>query len=384
MTKSRHFFLVVSMVSSLLATAGCDSGEDSTDESFIGSEGGNCYGNSSCDNGLICSGSDICVKPAESVDVQEDTGGCVTDCSPSECGDDGCGGSCGECPAGTVCDSGICKDCVPDCDGLECDDDGCGGTCAPGCGGSETCQNGQCSGSSCWHDCGDEVLIPAGTFWMGCNEAVDTDCYSDESPYHEVFLDAYYIDRTEVTVGAYGECVTAGDCIAPRTGSYCNWGQADKGSHPVNCVIWFQAEAYCTWAGKRLPTEAEWERAARGTDGRKYPWGNEKATCELAVMGGCEGDTQPVCSVSPAGDSPYGLCDMTGNVFEWTRDRYNTLYYSRSLGSNPNGPTSGLDRVFRGGSFGNDDGLRVSSRNHDDPSGDGDFDGLGFRCSRSE
>jgi formylglycine-generating enzyme required for sulfatase activity len=230
-------------------------------------------------------------------------------------------------------------------------------------------------------DCGDEVLIPAGTFWMGCNEAVDTQCYSDEKPYHEVYLDAYYIDRTEVTAAAYEVCVTAGGCTAPGSGSYSTYQKPGMEDHPINRVTWFQAEAYCAWAGKRLPTEAEWEKAARGTDGRKYPWGNATATCDLAVMSACPGDTQPVCSVSPAGDSPYGLCDMAGNVWEWVADWYSSSYYSSSPGSNPAGPASGSSRVVRGGRFGNDDvTLSVSIRYDDNPSAYYYF--LGFRCGR--
>ncbi len=231
---------------------------------------------------------------------------------------------------------------------------------------------------------GEMVLIPAGSFWMGCNFAVETQCDTDESPYHEVTLAGYYIDKTEVTVDAYGECVTAGSCTAPSTGGSCNWGVGGRGGHPVNCVNWTQAGAYCTWAGKRLPTEAEWEKAARGTDGRKYPWGNETATCEYAVMSGCPDDILDVCSKSPSGDSPYGLCDMSGNVWEWVFDWYKSDYYTNSPASNPTGPVSGSNRVARGGSFGSPDNgnLRASNRVYHSPSIVSD--GLGFRCARSQ
>ena len=220
---------------------------------------------------------------------------------------------------------------------------------------------------------------------MGCNEAVDDDCFFDEYPYHEVYLDSYYIDVTEVTAADYAACVSAGGCTAAGSGAYATYQVAGKESHPINYVDWYQAEAYCIWAGKRLPTEAEWEKAARGADGRKYPWGNESPTCDVAVTSGCPGDTQPVCSVSPAGDSPYGLCDMAGNVFEWVADWYSSDYYDTSPANNPTGPNSGSTRVIRGGSF---DyyavGLRVSDRGGGYGFPSGGFVALGFRCARSE
>ena len=231
------------------------------------------------------------------------------------------------------------------------------------------------------------VPVPAGPFQMGCNEAVDGDCDSDELPYHEVTLDAYEIDETEVTVAAYAACVQAGACAEPDTGyNGCNWGAADRAEHPVNCVDWGQAGAYCAWAGKRLPTEAEWEKAARGTDGRRYPWGNATASCDFAVMYdggvGCgTGTTWPVGS-KPAGASPCGALDMAGNVWEWVADRYDSGYYASSPETNPQGPSSGSDRVGRGGGFGYDAAaLRVSNRDYAPPGYAGG--GLGFRCARS-
>ncbi len=332
-------------------------------------------------------------------------------CAGKECGPDGCGVVCGACGNGfacvlgqclslSACGDGICSvgedysgcpadcTCVPACLGKECGDDGCGGSCG-GCGASEVCnQNlGLCEADSCWPDCGDEVLIPAGNFWMGCNVAVDPYCYTNGFPYHEVYLDGYYIDHTEVTVDAYSACVAAGGCTAPPFISpYCNWGVAGRGLHPVNCVTWQQVYEYCAWAGKRLPTEAEWEKAARGTDGRKYPWGNETATCEYAVTYengcGCGIDSMmPVCSKSPAGDSPYGLCDMAGNVLEWTADWYLSNYYSTSPASNPTGPISGSTRVYRGGWFCGGP-LQVTYRFDTNPL----YGGFGFggRCARTQ
>ena len=233
---------------------------------------------------------------------------------------------------------------------------------------------------------GGMVLIPSGSYWMGCNRAVDDECASDESPYHEVTLSGYYIDKTEVTQSEYKKCVDAGECDTPS----CDWDPTGTPNRPVACVDWTQAGEYCAWAGKRLPTEAEWEKAARGTDGRKYPWGNEDATCEYAVMddgtdNGCGTDsTWEVCSKSPAGDSPYGLCDMAGNVWEWVSDWYDFGYYTNSPASNPTGPVSGSGRVIRGGSFytHDDADLRASNRDDYDPSDV--LDDLGFRCARSQ
>jgi len=225
------------------------------------------------------------------------------------------------------------------------------------------------------------VLIPSGSFWMGCNSAVDGDCRLNEKPYHEVTLSGYYIEKTEVTQGEYKKCVDAGECGTPS----CNWDPTGTPNRPVACVSWQSATDYCTWAGKRLPTEAEWEKAARGTDGRKYPWGNQAATCEYAVMNdganGCgTGGTWDVCSKSPKGDSPYGLCDMSGNVWEWVSDWYGEGYYSNSPISNPTGPVSGdFGRVSRGGGFVYGGVLlRASTRFHYYPSDY--FTDLGFRC----
>jgi len=332
-----------------------------------------------CDGGYSCQ-SGQCVEDE-----------CVPNCSGRECGlDPVCGQSCGTCDGGYSCQSGQCveDECVPNCSGRECGlDPVCGQSCGT-CDGGYSCQSGDCVKNEVP---GEMILIPAGVFWMGCNSEIDNICYDDEKPYHEVQLSAYYIDKTEVTQGAYKKCVDAGVCSDPG----CNWNPSGTPNRPVVCVDWNDAIAYCTWAGKRLPTEAEWEKAARGTDGRKYPWGNQTATCEYAVINdgsdyGCGTDsTWDVCSKSPAGDSPYGLCDMAGNVWEWVSDWYGSDYYSNSPASNPTGPVSGSYRVLRGGSFVNYyyyyyfyDYLRASSRFDYNPSDVGDY--LGFRCSRSQ
>ena len=231
--------------------------------------------------------------------------------------------------------------------------------------------SGECTCDGGWEgsDCSQEVTVPAGmvevpagAFMMGCNTVVDNECGSGESPYHEITLDSFFIDIHEVTAGEYKACVDAGACSYNGATSTYHTYNNSLDTHPINYVNWAEATTYCTWKGKRLPTEAEWEKASRGTDGRKYPWGNETASCSYAVMSGCGGDTQPVGSI-PAGASPYGAMDMSGNVWEWVNDWYASDYYSTSPSANPPGPESGSSRVLRGGSINiSADYLRSSSR----------------------
>jgi formylglycine-generating enzyme required for sulfatase activity len=149
--------------------------------------------------------------------------------------------------------------------------------------------------------------------------------------------------------------------------------------HPATQVSWYGAQAYCQWAGARLPTEAEWEKAARGIDGRLYPWGNEAPNCDKAQYGDCGGMTVPVGS-RPAGASRYGVLDMGGNVWEWVADWYGPAYYSSSPAQNPQGPDSGERRVFRGGSWGYPPAfLRTADRARNRPTYAG-FN-VGFRCA---
>ena len=227
------------------------------------------------------------------------------------------------------------------------------------------------------------VKIPAGEFWMGSD-----DVESDEQPRRQVNLDAYWIDKVEVTVEGYGQCVREGKCSAPKStkedGAY-NWEASGRGKHPINGVDWAQAVAYCEWAGKRLPSEAQWEKAARGTDGRTYPWGEEEASCERAVMdeggNGCgTGGTMEVGS-KKGGASPYGVEDMAGNVWEWVQDWYDTDYYASAPSKNPVNLESGFERILRGGSWGNDPSTpRAANRGYDAPSSADSF--TGFRCAR--
>ena len=222
------------------------------------------------------------------------------------------------------------------------------------------------------------VYVPASEFLMGSSN--DEPGPPKQMPQHRVYLDAYWIDRTEVTVAQYQACIEEGRCGTPDCTST---GQGDL---PVACVSWQNATDYCDWAGRRLPTEAEWEKAARGTDGRKYPWGNEQPDCDRLNYGGCVGRTTVVGSY-PSGTSPYGAVDMAGNVEEWVADWYDEKYYTVSPERNPVGPaTSDWGRIVRGGSWWHDSAwdVRADSRSPGMSSVSGDYQNFrGFRCAWS-
>jgi formylglycine-generating enzyme required for sulfatase activity len=152
---------------------------------------------------------------------------------------------------------------------------------------------------------------------MGCNRARDPSCSETEEPPHPVLVAGFQIDRTELSQGAYAACVQAGACSLPAAG----FDPRARPLRPVTHVTWAQAKAFCRWAGQRLPSEAEWELTARGTDGRIYPWGDEAPTCERAHTAACGGGPADVGG-RPAGASPYGALDMAGNVDEWVEDLY--------------------------------------------------------------
>jgi formylglycine-generating enzyme required for sulfatase activity len=228
------------------------------------------------------------------------------------------------------------------------------------------------------------AFVSGGPFLMGSWS------WYDEQPPHTVTLDPYWIDANEVTALDYASCVSDGGCTpAAQTLSSCNSGVLGRDDHPINCVDWNQATRYCAWAGKRLPTEAEWEKAARGDDGRTYPWGETTPSCAHAIYrdgsssGPCSGiSTAPVAS-TPLGSSPYGVHDMAGTVTEWVNDWYDPYYYSVSPPTNPPGPASSGYKVFRGGSWADTaptTALRTARRAGASTGYWASF--VGFRCGR--
>ena len=211
------------------------------------------------------------------------------------------------------------------------------------------------------------LLVPSGAFPMGSAQGSTVN-----QPVHSVYLESFFIDRYEVTAGQFRSCVDAGECsaavILDSDGNVledCNWGNPEHEEHPINCASWHQATQYCGWVGLRLPTEAEWEKAARSEDERTFPWGEEygcnrgnfddDTTRDPFVMPGGEGcdgylRSAPVGSF-PLGASPYGVEDMAGNVSEWVSDVWDRAYYEVSPDRNPTGPPQGSKHVVRGGNW---------------------------------
>lgn len=187
------------------------------------------------------------------------------------------------------------------------------------------------------------VYVPEGEFTMGSGDGEE-----HEQPVHRVYLDAFWIMRTEVTNAQYDRCVRAGVCTAPENDM---WRDVRYADHPVTDVDWNQASTYAEWAGGRLPTEAEWEKACRGGDLRAYPWGNAEPDAALLNFDGSGVGETTAAGSYPGGASPYGALDMAGNVWEWTADWYSGGYYADSPEENPTGPESGTSRRLRGGSF---------------------------------
>ena len=242
------------------------------------------------------------------------------------------------------------------------------------------------------------VAVPAGGFAMGHVAATPgpygAEWKENELPQHEVTLSAFRIDRTEVTAASWLEFLEA----PTRAAAHHHPLQPislDEGVplvspgwelRPITQVSWFDAVAYCAWRGSRLPTEAEWERAARGPDGDfRFPWGDEGASCDRAVYttgaSPCELEPQAVGSRSPGGDSAEGIVDMAGNVAEWVADRYGS--YSEDVVTDPRGPEGGRSRVVRGGSF-RERGASIRTLSRWGVTPEHRSDALGFRCAVSE
>ena len=232
------------------------------------------------------------------------------------------------------------------------------------------------------------VLIPAGPFPMGVPPG-DRDGGRDEYPRHEVTLDAFYIDKFEVTNGRYIEFVRATNHRIPqhpkdpsRNLWQKNMMPESVADRPVINVDWYDAEAYCKWAGKRLPTEAEWEKAGRGVDDRRFPWGNVEPTAKhlnynQRWIG--EKTLMPVGSYE-LGKSPYGVYDMAGNVWEWVNDWYDDRYYEKSPAKNPPGPETGSHKVLRSSGWQVETPLvRIFTRVKSDPLIRNES--TGFRCA---
>ena len=226
---------------------------------------------------------------------------------------------------------------------------------------------------------GSMAVVPAGEFTMGSSTGD-----ADEQPAHQVYVDTFSMDTHEVTVEQYAAFLqTKG--IDPPSG----WKTMNQPAHhkrPVANVDWRDAVAYCTWAGKRLPTEAEWEKAARGTDGRIFPWGNDPPTPLHANFGKTDWNNHRVLApvgTLKNGKSPYGIYDMAGNVREWVSDWYGQDYYTNSPARNPTGPASGESKVLRGGSWGSDAQQLRSSLRYFHRSAHRHKD-YGFRCVKTQ
>lgn len=222
------------------------------------------------------------------------------------------------------------------------------------------------------------LLVPDGDYLIGSDPS-DRYTRVEESPQWTARLAAFCMKRTEVTVAEFVACRAAGRCVSdPDTAALCNWNVPGRDNHPINCVNWEQASDYCAWAGGRLPTEAEWEGAARGPTWRRYPWGDAEPTNALSNFNSANGGTQEVAmSGLDRCNNPFGLCDMAGNVWEWVGDWM--LPYPGGQVADPTAPPSRVDRG--GGWQANIDGARSSLRARYDPSFMGNS--LGFRCARS-
>jgi formylglycine-generating enzyme required for sulfatase activity len=224
---------------------------------------------------------------------------------------------------------------------------------------------------------GDAAAVPGGKFWRGHPDQPRPFGNPDTHPMRELSVADFRIDRLEVSVTAYDACVAAGACGARACDDGSTAGTA--GDRPATCVSWDDATAYCAWAGGRLPTEAEWEKTARGTDGRKYPWGNDEPTCERASYSECGKTGTDAVGAHPSGASPFGAEDLAGNAAEWVADWYSTNYYPAAASADPAGPAAGEERVVRGGSFRTGGRLLMTGYRSSAKPSERRVD-LGFRC----
>jgi formylglycine-generating enzyme required for sulfatase activity len=219
------------------------------------------------------------------------------------------------------------------------------------------------------------VDIPGGAFAMGCDPTAHPECDADEAPVHTVTLSAFRIEATEVTVAQWRACVDAYACGALP-------GALGADDEPVVAVTVDVAEGYCAWQRRRLPTEAQWERAARGPDGGLYPWGDDEPDCDRVASRECDGGVTPVAT-HPAGVSPEGVYDMAGNAWEWVSDGYIATYYSASPATDPEADLPGGEGVLRGvDSWSSPAALRATNREM--AISDAASSAVGFRCVEAE
>ncbi len=224
------------------------------------------------------------------------------------------------------------------------------------------------------------MYVPAGEFKMGTTPIEST--LINEKPQHVVFVDAFWMDKTEITNARYALCVNDGKCAPPTLTQSATrpryYGNLDFNNYPLIGLTWDEAKNYCAWAGQRLPTEAEWEKAARGVTNWTYPWGNTSPDSTVLNFGRMIGDTSEV-NKYPKGSSQYGIWDLAGNVSEWIADWYDEKYYEASPAKNPTGAATGQTRVVRGGAWDfPPQGLRAAQRQGANPLTRAY--NVGFRC----